>query len=145
MAESSGVRSAFPWMVVACLVGYAASCASSTSPSDSRLPTGVWGGDHVAMTVSAGGAHLEFDCAHGDIGQPLMVDDSGRLSVDGTFTQEHGGPIRVGETEDKKPARYSGKLSGETMTLSVTLTDTKETVGSFTVTRGGDARVRKCL
>ncbi len=120
-------------------------CASLVAPSDKRVAAGIWGGNHAGLTVTETGAHLELDCAHGDISQPLMMDANGNVSVDGVFVQEHGGPIRVGEDEVKKPARYAGKVTGDTMTLDVTLTDTQETIGTFSLTYKSTGRVVKCL
>jgi hypothetical protein len=37
----------------------------------------VWGGDHVNLVVTDAGGALEYDCAHGTIDQPLVIDSSG--------------------------------------------------------------------
>ena len=122
-------------------------CATSVvgGADDTRVQTGAWGGEHLALTVTETGAHLEFDCASGDVTEPLTVDREGRLAVDGVYVRGHGGPIRPGEEPDRKPARYSGRIEGNTMTLAVTLTDSKENVGTFTVTHGAQPRLRRCL
>jgi hypothetical protein len=123
----------------------AGACASATtSPSDSRVATGTWGGPHIGISVTEAGAHIEFDCAYGDIDRPLTVDDRGGLAVDGVFVREHGGPVREGEEADKKPARYSGRLDGATMTLDVILKDSNEKIGTFTLKHGAAPGVRKC-
>ena len=127
------------------LLAATSACATSiVGIDDTRVPTGVWGGDHVALTFTEAGAHLEFDCASGDVTVPLTLDKTGRLEVDGVFIREHGGPIRSDEVPDRQPARYSGHVEGQTMTLEVTLTSSNESVGSFTVTLGAEPRVRKC-
>ena len=122
-------------------------CAHSiTGATDGgRVQTGTWGGEHVAMTVTAGGAHLEFDCASGDINQPLTLDSERRMAMDGVFVREHGGPVRDGETADRRPARYSGRINGNTMTLGITLIDSNENIGTFTLNYGAEPAVRKCL
>jgi hypothetical protein len=120
-------------------------CSSSVAPSQKLVAAGIWGGDHAVLTVTETGAHLELDCAHGDISQKLMMDANGNVSVDGVFVQEHGGPIIVGEVEVKKPARYAGTVSGDTMTLGVTLTDTQEKIGTFSLTYKSTGHVVKCL
>ena len=126
------------------LLALAGSCASATvGPGDQRVPTGAWGGDHVGLTVGEAGAHVEFDCAYGDIGQPLVTDNRGNLAVDGVYVQEHAGPVRVGEEPDKKPAHYAGRLDGDTLTLKVTLTESNEPIGVFTLTHGAAPGVRK--
>jgi len=59
--------------------------------------------------------------------------------------QEHGGPIRQDESPDRHPARYQGQTSGDSLQLTVTLTDLPQDIGTFTLTRGATARVVKCL
>jgi len=133
-------------IALACVLGYGASCAGLTMPSgDTRVASGVWGGEHLGVTVTSSGAQLEFDCAHGNIDQPLTVDEAGKLAIVGTFVREHGGPIRSDEKEDKRRTLYSGQLKGDTLTITVTLVESNEQVGTFTVTRGAEPIVRKCL
>ena len=120
--------------------------ACSSSPSGPSPPlTGMWGGDHIALTVADAGTHVEFDCAHGDIPIPLMVDARNEFDVSGTFVREHGGPIRVGEMPDSHPATYVGSVTQTMMVLTVRLTDTNEAIGMFTLSRGSPGRVVKCL
>ena len=108
------------------------------------VPLGAWGGDHVGLELSAAGGTLEYDCAHGTIDQAFVVDSEGRFALDGTHTREHGGPIRSEEKPEKLPARYTGTVAGDAMTLTVTLTSSNAVVGTFTLTRGRLARVFKC-
>lgn len=112
--------------------------------TDRRVPVGTWGGEHVALIVTETGAHLEFDCAFGDITQPLTFDRSGRLAVEGVFVQEHGGPVRLGEKPDRRPARYFGRLNGKTLTFEATLIDSNTSIGSFTLVSGATPRITKC-
>jgi hypothetical protein len=111
----------------------------------SPVSTGVWGGDHISLTVANTTSHVEFDCAHGDILGALTINARNEFMVSGTFGREHGGPIRIGEVPDSHPAVYFGSASVSTMTMTVQLTDTKEMIGSFTLTRDTPGRVTKCL
>ena len=77
--------------------------------------------------------------------QAFVVDSVGRFALDGTHTREHGGPIRSEEKPEKLPARYTGTVVGDAMTLTVSLTSSKAVVGTFTLTRGRLARVFKCV
>lgn len=129
----------------AILLVLASSCANPASPGPGPLAPGSWGGSHASLTVTAGGGHIEFDCAHGDVTAPIVVDRGGSFTTDGVFVQEHGGPIRVDEELAKRPARYSGRISGDSLSLDVTLTDTQEKRGTFELTRNGSPRVTKCL
>jgi hypothetical protein len=105
---------------------------------------GVWGGAHVRMSVGKDGAELEFDCARGEIGAPFKTDDEGRFELPGTFTRRSPGAIRVGKTPAPQPALYSGRVEGRTMTLSVKLTDTDQTLDTYTLARGSEGRLWKC-
>jgi hypothetical protein len=122
------------------VAGAAAACGTPSAPS--MMPTGPWGGDHILLTVGDTSAHVEFDCAHGDI--PVRLPDAS-FTVAGTFVREHGGPIRVDEAPDSHPALYVASMSGGTMTLTIRLADSGELVGTFTLTRGSSGRVFKCL
>ena len=42
------------------------------------------------------------------------------------------------------PAVYKGRIEGDTMTLTVTESDTKETVGTFTLVYGQQPHLMKC-
>jgi len=106
---------------------------------------GDWGGQHVALTLTALGGTLEFDCAHGSIDEPLRTDDKGRFDVLGTYVRGSGGPQRQDQIPVSEPARYTGRTDGQSMTLSVILTDTGETVGTFTLINGAPPRVTRCL
>ena len=109
-----------------------------------RVPEGTWGGLHLRMEVVDGSATIEYDCANGTIAGPLTIDRRGRFSLRGTHAQEHGGPIRNDEKPNSRPARYTGWTDGRKMTLTVTLTDTNETLGTFSLVRGQQGRVFKC-
>jgi hypothetical protein len=111
---------------------------------DGRLASGAWGGDHVRLRVSESGAVLEFDCAHGQISAPFTTDADGRFDLPGTYTREGPGPIRIGRLPTASPARYAGRVEGETMTLGVSLASSDESLGSYTLKRGSEGRVWKC-
>jgi hypothetical protein len=46
---------------------------TGTAVSPSPVSTGMWGGDHISLTVADTTSHVEFDCAHGDI-LPSSID-----------------------------------------------------------------------
>ena len=105
---------------------------------------GTWGGDHIRLEVTDRGAEVEYDCAHGTIDQQIFRDAQGRFDVHGTHVIEHGGPVRRGETADTHPARFSGTVEGNKMTLTVTETDTNTDIGTFTLGYGERGRIMKC-
>jgi hypothetical protein len=108
------------------------------------LTRGVWGGRGVQLEVEARGATVEFDCAHGRI-ESLTLDADGNFEARGRIVAERGGPVRVDEREEERPARFTGKVSGEKMTLTVTPEGGDPWEPTFTLTLGGGARLRKCL
>jgi hypothetical protein len=111
------------------------------------MPTGVWGGRHIGMTVTETGAEIEYDCAHGVIEQPIKLDDVGRFDVNGTFVPE-GGPISVdtgGVSREKSfAARYYGEVKGEKMNLKVTIVESKLTLDELFLVHGQQPGLEKC-
>ena len=106
--------------------------------------TGSWGGEHISLEVAEQGARIEYDCAHGSIDEKMVLDGDGRFNSTGSYTREHGGPIRRDEIPDTHPARYDGQIKNGTMTLKVTETDTSEIVGTFTLVYGQKPQIMKC-
>jgi hypothetical protein len=106
---------------------------------------GTWGGDDVRITIGAASSILQYDCAHGTIDQPFAVNTIGRYDLVGTHTLEEPGPIREGQTPVARPARYTGSTDGKTMTFAITLTESNQTFGPFTLALDAPGRVVKCL
>lgn len=127
-----------PWLAAPASCG-----AQRESGGTGRVEPGEWGGDRVRLTVTERGAEVEFDCAHGSLAAPLVVDKKGRFEIAGRFVREHGGPIRLGERPDEQPARYEGQVDGPRMALTVRLQD--RTLGPFELGLGKPARLHKCL
>jgi hypothetical protein len=110
----------------------------------STARTGTWGGEHISLEVTADGAQVEYDCGHGTVDEKIVGDSQGRFTLRGTHVREHGGPVRKDEKADSHPARFAGQIKGDAMTLTVTETDTNETVGTFTLAYGQQPRLMKC-
>jgi len=103
----------------------------------------TWGGTHIGLTITVSGANVEYDCAEGEILEPLRL-SNGKFSALGLHYMGMGGPIGVDRVHPR-PARYEGRVDGDKMDMTVTLTDTKEQVGTFTLVRGANPHVVKCL
>jgi hypothetical protein len=95
------------------------------------------------MEVSQSGASIQYGCAHGTIDRPIKPDSSGRFTARGTHFKERPGPVREEEMEGEA-ATYTGHVDGTTMTLTVTITATQQTIGTFTLTHGRRSRIIKC-
>jgi hypothetical protein len=115
---------------------------STAKPSSKRLKPGIWGGNHLSLQISETETTLEFDCANGTISQPIMLDDSGRFAVPGTYVRGGPGPERQGAKQDTD-AQYLGRLSGGTLTITVQIPGATD-VGPFTLTEGRQGKVTKC-
>jgi len=131
-------------LIVVALVSLAA-CGAPTGPTQGRVEIGPWGGEHARIDITPRGGTTEYDCAHGTIDQALIADRDGRFAASGTHSFEHGGPIRDDEVPNRHPARYDGRVTGDTLELTVTVTDTQQIIGPFTLTRGAASRLVRCL
>jgi hypothetical protein len=109
-----------------------------------RLAQGTWGGKHVILEVTDDGARLQFDCARGNIEHSFAPDGEGRFDLQGTFVRSAFGPQREDDPQQSEPARYSGTVKDQSMTLKVTLTRTNEEIGTFTLTQGKPGRIWRC-
>jgi hypothetical protein len=115
-----------------------------SGPEKHELRTGIWGGEHIAMTVNASGADFEFDCAIGHINGGVETDSQGRFKASGTFTPDAGGPARKGQKIDARQAVYEGTVSGQKMNLVITLSDGHEPIGTFGLNYGHKPNLFKC-
>ena len=111
---------------------------------DASASSDVWGGRDISMEVTPQGATLEFDCAHGNVLEPIKANAKGEFAARGTYTPEHGGPIRRDNPPRDLPATYKGTIDGDTMRLEVVLADKDQQPQPFTLTRGKAGRVMKC-
>jgi hypothetical protein len=107
-----------------------------------RIPTGMWGGQHINMKVGAKSASIEYDCATGTIRGPLVVDSEGNFTLRGTHRMQRGGPVRADETPNDHPATYTGSIKGNTMTLNLKLSDSD--VETFTLEKGKEGELFRC-
>ena len=107
-----------------------------------RIPTGVWGGQHINVEVGEKSARIEYDCASGVINGPLSVDANGNFKLRGTHRLERGGPIRADDDSKGQPATYTGSIKGNTMTLTLKVGDAD--TETFTLEKGKEGELFKC-
>jgi len=131
-----------PW---SCLVAVVLATAGCEDGFGAPALLGEWGGEHIALSVSLTGATVEYDCAHGSIDGTIVPDWRGVIDLPGIHVFDHGGPVQDGEIEDAHPARYRVWIDGDRMTLTVTLTDTGQSLGTFELRQGEQGRLVKCL
>ena len=111
---------------------------------DASATPDVWGGHHVSMKVTPQGATLEFDCARGNMLEPIKANAKGEFTARGTYTPERGGPISRDNPPPDLPATYKGSIDGDTMRLEIMLADKEQAPEALTLTRGKTGRVVKC-
>ncbi len=118
------------------------SAPRESSATDRRVPEGKWGGQHVRLEVSADGTDFEFDCAHGRLTGPLLL-QNGRFAANGTYVRERG-RVRADGSEQEQPVYFKGEVEGARMTLTFSLAEDFSEAETFTLTRGVAARLVKC-
>ena len=96
------------------------------------------------MIVSDTAMHLHVGCTYGDASGRIALNSNGQFDVAGSYML-HAYPIAVGPSV---PARFTGRLDGNTVTVTVTVNDTvaKQTVvkGPVTVVFGAEAKLGPC-
>ena len=117
--------------------------APDPEPAKRAPLKGNWGGEGAGLQITEEGAQLFFDCAKGSIEGPITPDEDGRFEVTGRYFKEGPGPTRPEQTQGVG-ARYLGQLEGNTLTLSIRLTLSRDVLGPFTLTRNRMPRVREC-
>lgn len=120
-----------------------AGCTTAEGPTGILAP-GKWGGVHVVIVVSDSVAIAEFDCAIGRFPMPVQL-NNGAFVASGTFTQGQGVEMIGGSGNPPKAARYSGRIAGDRMTVTVLLTEEQQNIGTFELLRGSNGQLFKCL
>lgn len=108
------------------------------------VPNGMWGANGIIFSVEAGGVNIQYECADGQIEQPLKADERGNFAVNGVHIRQRPGPMKLDDKQARQNARFEGKISGNNMTLKVTLTETGEVIGDYTLERGKNVRLHRC-
>jgi hypothetical protein len=73
------------------------------------------------------------------------VNANGSFDVSGFYKQEHGGPVRSDEDQSGQPAHFKGRLTGKSLTLTITLESSSASIGPFTLELGKTPRIFKCM
>jgi hypothetical protein len=116
----------------------------SVLPASDELGIGTWGGENAGVMVDDTIAHVHVGCTFGNFGAPVNLDAGGRFTVAGSYILK-AYPVFVGPSH---PAQFSGRVQGDKLTISVTVSDTVEkkqvVLGPVTVTFGRDPRMGPC-
>ena len=98
-------------------------CGTSTlgaPPDDALLAVGTWGGTEAGVIVNDTIAHVHIGCTYGDMPGRVTLDADGRFTLAGSFLLR-AYPVAIGPT---MPAQFTGRVAGETLTITVTVRDT---------------------
>lgn len=106
---------------------------------------GRWSGKHITLEITANGAAVEYDCARGAIEKRIVPNKNREFEISGTYAEEHGGPVRLGERPDVVSVKYKGRIRGKKMILTVKRADDNEIIGTFSLTYGRESMLVKCL
>ncbi len=101
---------------------------------------GTWGGENAALMADDSGAHIHIGCTYGDIHNRIMLNADGRFDMAGEQNIT-AYPVDRGILH---PARFVGRVSGSSMTLTITLTDTTVTLGPVLLWFGKEPRMGPC-
>ncbi|HMF97450.1 MAG TPA: hypothetical protein VKE96_24285 [Vicinamibacterales bacterium] len=117
------------WVAV---FGFAAVCSATVGcsgtpagPAAMPLPLGHWTGEGC-LSVAQSGCDLVVGCGHGQFPRPLLGTD-GAFVADGTYRIE-AGPVSI---SPPPPARFSGVVSGRTLTVTVVPADGSSPPASY--------------
>ena len=92
------------------------------------------------MIVTGTDVHVHIGCTLGDAVGPINPDANGRFEARGTYNVD-AYPVDRGITH---PATFSGRIIGQTMTLTVSLTDTARVLGPVTLIYGKEPKMGPC-
>jgi len=126
------------------LAGTLGLSACAALPQSSTNLSGQWGGPRISLLLEGGLGTIEYDCASGTIDTAVYPAPDGRFTATGTHRPGQGGPVRVGQIFTSHRATYSGTVEKDQMTLSGRLED-GTTLGPFTLTRGSQGELMRCL
>jgi hypothetical protein len=128
-------------MRIPAIVSFVAVLACSTATS-ARITEviGTWGGDNAGLIVTDTDVHVHIGCTLGDAVGPIHPDADGRFEASGTYNVD-AFPVNRGITH---PATFSGQIIGQTMSLTVSLTDTARVLGPVTLIYGKEPQMGPC-
>ena len=114
-------------------------CSAVTSTPITEV-AGTWGGDNAGLIVDKDNAHVHIGCTVGDAVGPIRPDQDGRFVATGTYNVD-AYPVDRGIIH---PASFTGRIVGQTMTLTVTLTDTGQVLGPVALIYGKEPTMGPC-
>ena len=139
------VRCVRPFLVLTSLIGIAAACSDRYAPAaNASVQRGVWGSSRASLAIADTGATLQilsFGTCYGSYGQVKQPLATGRFDLPGTYTQLIG--AYPGKLE--YAARYSGTVTGNQLSITVSVPTLQTTFGPFVLVYGLTSAWSPCL
>lgn len=126
------------WVIAVAVVAMSG-CDSASGPAG-PLVEGTWGGINAGLIASDTSAHVHIGCTVGDTKGAILAGPDGRFDVPGLFNIT-AYPVYRGPDH---PARFTGRINGRIMTLTVTLTDTSVSLGPVQLIYGKTPQMGPC-
>jgi hypothetical protein len=117
---------------------------SGSSFRGSTLPSGQWGGEQIALEISADGhGHVTLSCGSADFAGPVKLDVGGHFLTAGTFARGTG--VEMVQPPPPLPANISGRLDpGGVIWLDIATRDSYPVRGAR-LRRGPPSNLVRCL
>ncbi len=132
------------FLLIAIAIVACSGSATTLPPSDGNIALGTWGGDTAGMIVGDTAMHLHIGCTFGDVSGRVPLDVAGNFDVAGSYMLR-AFPIAVGPAV---PARFTGHLNGNVITVTVTVNDTVQkktvTLGPAAVAWQREPKMQNC-
>jgi hypothetical protein len=132
------------FLLMTALIAIAPACSDRLSTSANNFaPHGMWGSNKASLTITDSNATLQIlsgNCygAYGQVDQPIV---GGSFDLPGTYTQLMGAyPGKI-----QYPARFSGTVAGNQLSLTVSVPALPTTFDPFVLTYGINSAWTPCL
>lgn len=132
-----------PSILFLSFVFFLAACGGNSVQLGTKIES-LWGAEHLELAADNDGALLEYDLASGTIESVLILDANGEFDLIGTHTPG-GGPVNLNDPPEARPARIQGRVRGNRLEITVTLTDTGNVIGPFLLVRDEPGLLYRCL
>ena len=109
-----------PFALALALAAPAMTKTTPARPVTGPALTGDWGAFQIRVNLASTGGVIAMDCADATIDGPVHLDANGSFTATGRMTLLSPGPQRNADAPPASvPARFSGKVDGQTMQLTI--------------------------
>ena len=116
-------------------------CAANSAAAHPAL-VGEWGGPQVRLSLGEEGGRIEFACGSASIDAAVHPDAAGTFNAAGRHEDFTGGAVQADTPARTTPARFIGKVDGNTLQLSVQRRGAAPE--TYTLERGRRTKLIRC-